>query len=151
MILDHISNAHLYEAVNPYFKKAFEFLSKTNFADLAARRYEIEGDNVFAMLNEYDTKAEKDCRPEAHLKYIDIQFMVEGFEWIGYSRLDGQKVTKVYDEKKDIAFFESEIDRIPLRVNFFTILYPTDLHAPCIKEGAVRKNRKVVIKVKADF
>jgi YhcH/YjgK/YiaL family protein len=151
MILDHISNAHLYDALNPHFKKAFDFLSKTSFTELAVGKYEIDGDNVFAMLSEYNTKDEKNCRPEAHQKYIDIQFMVAGFEWIGYSRLDGQKVTDVYNEQKDIVFFESEIDRIPLREGFFTVLYPTDLHAPCIKEGEIKQNRKVVVKVKADF
>ena len=33
-------------------------------------KYEIKGDEVFAILQSYDTKEEADCKLEAHKKYV---------------------------------------------------------------------------------
>ena len=38
----------------------------------------IDGDRIFAEIQEYTTKDPKDCRFETHRKYYDIQYVAEG-------------------------------------------------------------------------
>jgi YhcH/YjgK/YiaL family protein len=56
MITDHISNAALYFPISERMKMALEYLADTDFYQLAPGRYDLDGDNVYAMVQEYATK-----------------------------------------------------------------------------------------------
>ena len=85
MIVDNIKNAKLYYSLHPEFKAAFECLASLT-AESENKRYEINGDNCFVNLTEYENKCEAECKYEAHAKYIDIQFMVKGKEFGVFKR-----------------------------------------------------------------
>ena len=71
MIFDSIENAEMYYGLNSRIKTAFEFIKKTNFETLNEERVEIDGDNIFAMIQKYKTRNSEDAKWEAHRKYID--------------------------------------------------------------------------------
>ena len=52
MILDDLSNASLYYGVAPGVGKALRYLLDTDLEQIAEGRYEIDGDNVFALVQE---------------------------------------------------------------------------------------------------
>ena len=56
MIFDSISNCKKYEAVHSDFEKVFNFLKRADLASLAPGRYDIDGNNVYALVQEYETK-----------------------------------------------------------------------------------------------
>lgn len=146
MILDKLENFILYETLHPLFTKAFEFLQSSNFSEFTDGKYEIEGDKLFAMVQEYNTKDESEGKPEAHRKYIDIQFVYSGAELIGIAPLKDNIL--ISDEpEKDLAFYESETSFIKLEAGMFAVFFPEDLHMPGIKLNQSAKVKKVVIKV----
>ena len=104
MIIDKIENSELYKSLHPRFDKAFEFIYKTDFSQLADGKYEIENDDIFAMVQEYNTKDKTEAKLEAHQKYIDIQYIHSGVELIGVAAFKDQ-VPISNDPKKDIAFY----------------------------------------------
>jgi len=59
MIIDRIENARLYYAVHPKFEQAFNYVRQIDVHTIAAGRYEIEGDAMYAIVQEYDTKSKK--------------------------------------------------------------------------------------------
>jgi beta-galactosidase beta subunit len=42
--------------------------------------YEWKQSLFFAIIQEYNTKEIKDCVLEGHVKYIDIQYIIQGVE-----------------------------------------------------------------------
>lgn len=84
MICENIKNTKDYTGINPNFKKAFEFIINNNLNELKVGNYEIDGDKVFAFVQEYTTQAAVDKRWESHEKYIDIQYIIDGEEVMGY-------------------------------------------------------------------
>ena len=49
---------------------------------LATGTYEIDGKQVYALVQEYQSKRPADGKWEAHRKYIDLQYVVRGRnEW----------------------------------------------------------------------
>ncbi len=132
--------------------KAFIFLKSNALPELELKRYDIDGDNVYAPVSEYLTKNEEDARYEAHRGYIDIQYVVSGKELIGVAPLSNKKdVLEAYDSTKDIEFFtvtggENQL-AIPDR---FFIFFPEDAHRPGLKDGENSPVRKIVVKVKVD-
>ena len=147
MILDRIENASLYYGLNERLKKGLEYIQNTDFDKVENGKYFLDSNNLFAIVSEYETKSIDKAKLESHKKYIDIQFIVEGKEQIGYVEYTNQNPTVAYDAEKDVMFFEEEVTLLPFSKGVFGIFYPSDLHQPCIQTEKVSKVRKVVVKV----
>ena len=89
MIIDALANMDFYKNLNESLYKGLRFLRETDLATLPVGRYEIDGDAVFALVQEYETHLPEECRWEAHYTYTDIQYIVEGSEKMGWKALDG--------------------------------------------------------------
>lgn len=148
MIIDKLSNSYLYVGLGDKINKAFNYLKETNFSQVEPGKYEIDGDNIFAIVAEYQTKDENEGKLEAHKKYIDVQFVAIGNEMMGYAPLSNQKVIDEYNEQNDITFFEGEKSFTKVDVGMFAIFFPTDAHLPGIKVNERSYVKKVVVKVK---
>lgn len=148
MVLDKIENSGLYKSLHPRFDKAFEYIRITDFSLLDDGKYEIEGKNIFALVQEYNTKDAKDAKPEAHKKYIDIQYIHSGAELIGVATLQNQVIV-VSDPEKDITFYNGETSLVKLDAGMFAIFFPSDLHMPGINISQSARVKKVVIKLLA--
>ena len=148
MIIDLLSNAHLYYNQGPLFKKAFEYLAATDFSTIEKGKYELDGKNLFAIVNEYDTVHPDSEQMESHKKYIDIQYIVTGAERIGHDFLQQQTPSKAYDEEKDFMLFAEKSSFFSiLQQGMFAIFFPHDLHLPNIMIDKAAYVKKVVIKV----
>ncbi|MBK7630491.1 MAG: YhcH/YjgK/YiaL family protein [Ignavibacteriales bacterium] len=148
MIIDKLSNSNLYSGLGERISKAFTYLKETDFIKMELGKYEIEGDNVFALVNEYTTKDENEGKLEAHKKYIDVQFVAKGSELMGYAPLENQKVIDEYNEQNDITFFSGDKSFTQVNEGMFAIFFPTDVHLPGIKVNESSYVKKIVIKVK---
>ena len=148
MIVDKLSNAHLYSGLGERIKKAFAYLKETDFSKMELGKYEIDGDNIFALVNEYSTKDQSEGKLEAHKKYIDVQFVAKGNELMGYAPLENQKVIDEYNGQNDIIFFSGEKSFTQVNEGMFAIFFPTDVHLPGIKLNEKTYVKKVVVKVK---
>jgi YhcH/YjgK/YiaL family protein len=141
-----------------YFKnkerwdKAFDFLKDMDLTKLELKRLDLDGDNLYVIPSEYNTKNPEDARFEAHRKYIDIQYVVSGSELIGIAPLASQdSVLQQYDATKDIEFLSVKkgwtVEATPAK---FFIFFPDEAHEPGLKIDTNAPVRKVVVKVKID-
>lgn len=148
MIIDKLSNSQLYSSIGERINKAFTYLKQTDFSNIELGKYKIDSDNIFCLVNEYNTKDESEGKLEAHKKYIDVQFVVKGRELMGYAPLENQKIINEYNEQNDITFFEGERSFTKVEAGMFAIFFPNDLHMPGINVGDSEFVKKIVIKVK---
>ncbi len=146
MVVDHIENRESYFPLGSGIERALRYLAVTDFSSMDPGKYDIDGDNIFAIVDEYVPHSAEGCHLEAHKKYVDVQFLVHGREEVGYAPLREQKVAESYSEDKDVAFYEGVEAYIKLQESMFAIFYPTDLHKPGLGEvsSAVKK---VVVKI----
>ncbi len=148
MIIDKIENAHLYYSISPNLKKGLVAIENINTDLLEIKRYDIDGDNVYAMVQEYEPKDIKDGKFEAHRKYTDIQFMVTGTEQMGWANINNLSPTQDFDMEKDFIFgTASNISMINVPQGYFVIFTPEDAHMPCISSGEKGMVKKIVVKV----
>lgn len=150
MIIDKVQNAGQYKGISPWLDTAIDCMLQTDFGGREAGRYEVDGKNVFFMVQEPVLRAREDTKWEIHRRYIDIQMgLVEG-ESIGYAPADGIGGWEAYNEEKDIAIsYEKTPGAVcPLGKDTFMILFPQDAHRPCERAKDVSAGRKVVFKVR---
>ena len=146
MITDVLNKKELYYGVHKGFKEAFEFIEKVCKENLELGKYELDGKNLYAMVQEYDTK---ECGNwECHRNYIDIQFIVSGEEIIGWDNISEIPEGVEYNAEKDCSIFPKEGGTdIVMKAGTYCVLFPHDLHKPGMKYKNIEKVKKVVVKI----
>ncbi|WP_431090744.1 YhcH/YjgK/YiaL family protein [Paenibacillus sp. 8b26] len=151
MIVAALEQEERYRHIHLNFKQAFLFLQQTPFSELTTGKYEIDGQRVFALVQEYDTKPEAECGWESHREYIDIQYIVSGREQINYVSLDQLTGGSDYVADKDKISYESSVSpgsSLQLGAGQFAVFFPEDGHQACIRSGQTEHVKKIVVKVK---
>ncbi|MDH3349171.1 MAG: YhcH/YjgK/YiaL family protein [Desulfobulbaceae bacterium] len=146
MIIDTLENASRYGSLGPRIANALDYIKTTDFTSMAIGKHLIDEERLFAIVNDYQTIPCTEVELEGHRQYIDVQYIVSGSELIGYAPLQGQTPFKQYDKDEDFALYRGEATFVRVSAGMFAILYPQDLHMPCLGEPAVAV-RKVVVKV----
>jgi YhcH/YjgK/YiaL family protein len=151
MIADILKNRYLYESISSRIKTSLEYIANTDFSEMEPGKYELDGDNIFVLIQEYDSTPRKQGKWECHQKYIDIQYIAEGVEQMGVNNIEKMQVDVEYNSEKDIAFLSGDGDYVTFSKGSYGIFFPEDAHQPRIAPGDVpEKVKKVVVKIKIE-
>lgn len=149
MVFDTIENYKLYTKLSPQIAKALKLAAETDFENIPDGRYAVDSDRLYYIVQRYKTRplAEK---IETHRKYIDIQFITQGSERIGWAPTNQLKPYTPYNEEKDVEFFHAEKDTTLLNITAgsFAIFWPTDAHMPGCQVSRPEKVLKIVFKIR---
>lgn len=153
MFLSHISLLEREAAqLPPAVVRGLRFLASTDINALPTGRIDIDGDDLFALVQDYDTEPKAARRAESHARYIDIQYLARGRELVGYTPLPSAgRISEDLLAERDVRFHanvENECDLL-LVAGSYAVFHPTDVHRPCCCDGTPQPVRKVVVKVRA--
>lgn len=148
MILDMLSEADRYAALHPLFARAFEFLRGTDLSALALGKHEIQGEQLFAIVEDCAGRTRAEAKLECHRRYIDIQLVLDGVDEMGWKPVaECADPATEYDAARDIRFFnDAPASWIATPAGAFCLFFPDDAHAPLVSMGMIRK---VVVKIAA--
>lgn len=149
MLTTSLNLAEKYDYLEEKFRKGYEFLRNTDLKALLVGRVDIDGDALFASVQEYTTMAADTCKYEAHNRYFDIQYIVEGEEQFGYAKRADLVEEAPYDEADDMVLFK-EPDQggtVYLKAGDCIVVAPEDAHKPRCMAGKPCKVKKIVLKV----
>jgi YhcH/YjgK/YiaL family protein len=149
MILDLLVHANSYDKLGSGFAAGLAWLAKFD-PQTADGRYEIDGDNVYALVQSYDTAAPSEKKYESHRVYADIQYVAAGSELILYAPTAQLQAATAYDGTKDFLLYADPASTTPLLLGpgRFAVFLPQDGHKPGCIDGAACRMKKVVIKVR---
>ncbi|MBO9607905.1 MAG: YhcH/YjgK/YiaL family protein [Paenibacillaceae bacterium] len=155
MIIDRIDNAGLYAKLGEGIAKALAYLRETDFAGKEPGRYDIDGDHVYAFLQEFTLRPQSEGKWEAHRRYIDVHYIVSGKERLAYAPVDSLEVYRAYDEIGDFVLLRgggstnivTATNTIVAAPGTFLVFRPEDAHMVGITVDTPKPVRKVVVKV----
>lgn len=141
MILDAGAHCHRYQSLHPLFERGFRYLADTDLRALPAGRHEVDGGRMYLSIDHSHGRGHDAARLEAHRRYIDVQYTMEGDEEIGWMPLAGCGEPSVrYDDAKDIAFYGVRpTSWLSVPAGSFVVFFPEDAHAPLAGHGPVKK------------
>lgn len=150
MIIDTVKNAETYFGIHPMMEKAMEFIRDCMENEMTSGRYELDGDNLYALVMSYEPKEKDSYRYESHEKYIDIQCMTRGSEYQWCASREEAEVTDEYNEAKDVAFhaFKEQGHKLHMTAGTFAVYFPQDVHLPGMTDGTTEECTRVVVKIK---
>lgn len=142
----------------PTVREAIDYLKRTDCATLPLGKTAVDGERIFLQIQEYLSKPAEEVVLEVHRKYIDLQIVLEGEEWMGYARYEKEHPTLGdYDETADVQFFPKSVmpfwaagaespQRFRATAGTIAIFTPDDIHASQIGVEKLQKVRKMVVK-----
>jgi len=147
MVLDSLTNSERYEALNPYFKMAFDYIKNTDWSKVEPGKIELDGKNCYINVIAQAGKTPEAAKFETHNNYLDIQLPLDGTELMGFIPTDELKLPDApYNDVKDVTKFSDKTDcLVMVKPMHFAIFWPWDGHQPCIGEG---NWKKLVVKIK---
>jgi YhcH/YjgK/YiaL family protein len=149
MILDLVTNRHLYAPLGPAIARALDYLERTDLAALAAGRHELDGDRLYLVASEYLTKPAAEGRWEVHRRYVDVHVVVRGTERVGYAPAQRLDVTS-HEEERDIAWLAGSGEFLTVQPGDFMVLWPGEAHMPGMAVDAPGPVKKIVVKIAVD-
>ncbi|HEX2099546.1 MAG TPA: YhcH/YjgK/YiaL family protein [Candidatus Synoicihabitans sp.] len=136
-----------------YLEQAFDPASAVHQRILTlpvgeTQRVELPG-GCFALEQVYRTKPRAEGRLEAHRKYVDLQALVQGGEWMRVIDATELKVEEDRLEERDVRFFfdAPEASDWRIRVGDVVVFFPIDAHMPSLALGDPAVVYKTVVKV----
>jgi YhcH/YjgK/YiaL family protein len=148
MIVDTLNNSARYFVHGDRIATALKYLRDNDCTALPVGKIPIQGDQIYALVQDNTTKLREQGVWEAHRKYIDVQFVAGGVEEMGYANIQTLTIKKPYDEQADYALFDGSGSFITVPAGSFTIFFPEDGHIPgSAVDGKPAAVRKVVVKV----
>lgn len=152
MVFDKLENACVYYGMHKNMEKAFDFIKQAIEKNLPVGKYEIDGDDVFASIQEYENCPNyEEKKFEGHKKYIDIQFIVSGSEYMQICHISDVESKIAYNEEKDVEFYYDTPSFVESTVNSngYGIFFPEDIHKPGLAPDKKGVNvKKVLVKIK---
>lgn len=150
MITDQMSNLSKYDKVLPHVQSIIAYLNANDITQFEEGKYSILGEEVYMMIQNYTTQPEGNKKWESHKKYIDLQIVLSGEEFMCYHQVDLLNVSDDYKEDDDYMLYHNDVEEfsyIKVLKNHFCIFYPADGHKPGIHMQHERTVRKAVIKI----
>lgn len=150
MIVGEMNSKDRLLGIHPGMKQAFDFLEQCFAGEMEPRRYEIDGEKLYAMVFRYTPQEKEYPQYETHDKYLDIQYMVSGSEFQWYIPRKKLPANAPYQAEKDITFypFAGEGSRLALGPGDFAIYFPEDGHLPAMPDGMADECVRIVVKIK---
>ena len=152
MIKGDLNRIGDYVAKEPLLATVADFLGERRAGDLEIGKYMIDGDRVYANVQQYVTKSYDEAKYEAHDHYIDVQCIVSGEEAIYLVDREGLEVREPYNSAKDVIFYEDagETEPIILHDIEFVVIYPHEAHKPGVAPGEKKEVSKIVFKIRVN-
>ncbi|MDR3074079.1 MAG: YhcH/YjgK/YiaL family protein [Deltaproteobacteria bacterium] len=136
---------------HPVFDRAFAFLRDRDPAGFAPGRHDLDGENLFVLVQDVRTEDEAKLRYEAHARYTDVHVVITGREKQLYAA-DGAGLAVTEDKyaDRDVAFFaRPEFGNSVILEPLTYAVYPAgELHCPCCAVDRPGESvRKFVFKI----
>lgn len=129
---------------------AVSTIKSLNLKEIPLGKYTVS-DEFYYLIQEYDTKLPEDCRLEAHKKYVDIQYIIQGAEAIDVIHISSCQEEVPYNPEKDVAFYKTPdtMQRLELTEGSYAVLLPETAHKPQIAvDKKPIKIKKCVCKIR---
>ena len=141
MIFGNIKDLDNYTYLDEKIQKCFQYAAKHDLLSYEKGRHDIDGDDLFVNIVEYETTTPEERFWEAHKYYLDLHFMLRGPEQIDGNFIQNME-QKDFVEKDDFLPLEGEPNNhVVLEDGDFLLCYPADAH-----RTAVAVNKPVMIK-----
>jgi biofilm protein TabA len=152
MLLSHLDHPETYETLltHPVWREVLDWLRALP-PDFPEGIHTLrEPDLIYVNVHGYETLPREKCRYEAHKRYVDLQYLIQGEEVIEWIPRHELSPAGTFDAEKDVGFFQmpakgrADLHMLP---RHFAIFFHEDAHMPKVQADGPVRLKKLVVKV----
>lgn len=149
MIRTTLADIERYYPLADGIKTAADFIRSNDLASFPAGRYRIDGDKIFALVQEVETVPQEEALIENHMRSIDMQMTLCGNESIAYRPVAQLTKKGGYDAVADVQNYSGTTELMMHNEpgHSVSIFFPEDGHQPYIAAKSSELIKKVVIRI----
>lgn len=148
MIFGCVKNLEEYKYLDEEILKCFEYARSHDLLSYDRGSHEIEGEDLFVNIVEYETTDARNRFWEAHREYLDLHLMLRGTEQIDVNFI-GNMEQKEFVPADDFLPLEGEPNsHVVLTDGDFLICYPNDGHRTAVNVNGPEKIKKAIFKIR---
>ncbi len=145
MIVCPYKDLHRYAAIIPGLEEAMQVIDRQKTWTPGITQ--LSGGNRIVASEGITTPAgSKLC--EAHRQYLDVQYIVEGEETVGWAPLDSLTLDGEFNEQGDIGMYAGPVDYMRIGEGYCYVVFPEDAHMPAVHLDSPKNFKKMVLKLK---
>lgn len=85
---------------------------------------------------------------EAHRRFLDVQYIVEGEETVGWAPLESLTLDGEFNTAGDIGMYAGPVDFMRIGAGYCYVAFPEDAHMPGSHLDVPHAYKKLVLKLK---
>lgn len=142
---------HIEQPLSHGVKVALDFASSHDLLQFEKGSHEIDGENLFVNIVEYETTSPKKRFWEAHKDYLDVHVPLSGEEQIDLNFISNMEI-KGYEKASDFVSMEgNENASVIMTPGTYLVCDPQDAHRTAVAyKGNPQRIKKAIFKVKID-
>ena len=152
MVFGNIRDLKEYSWLEDSVQKAFAYAKEhqAEMLDYEKGRHDIDGEELYVNIVEYDTTAPENRFWEAHREYLDLHFMLRGPEQIDVNFIDNMEQKEYVPADDFLPLFGDENSSVKLLdAGDFLLCYPKDAHRTAVAvDGRTATIKKAIFKIK---
>lgn len=145
MIVCPWKDLNRYAAIIPGLEEAMKVVSE--LTDWTPRTIPLSDGNKI-LVQAGTTRNAEGRESEAHRAYLDIQYIVEGEETVGWAPLETLTPTEEFNTVKDKCMYAGPVDFMRIGAGYCYVVYPEDAHMPGVHLDEPHEYKKLVVKLK---
>jgi YhcH/YjgK/YiaL family protein len=145
MIVCPFKDLGRYAVIIPGLAEAMEAVAALD--DLTPRTVPLSDGNKI-LVQAGTTKDAATQLIEAHRNYLDIQYILEGSETMGWAPIETLTPAGEYNPAKDKIMYAGHVDFMDIAAGYCYVVFPEDGHMPGVHLSQPQDYRKLVIKLK---
>ncbi|MBE6960506.1 MAG: DUF386 domain-containing protein [Ruminococcaceae bacterium] len=145
MIVCPWKELHRYASLLPGLEEAVKLVD--SLEDLSPVTYPLSDGNK-VLIQQGTTKSSEGALAEAHREYLDIQYILEGQETVGWAPVETLTLEGEFDTAKDKGKYSGSFDFMTVRAGYCYVVFPEDGHMPGVHLDAPANFKKAVVKLK---
>lgn len=153
MLIGHLAHPNTYQSLLSHqpWPEIFNWLQKEAPAKDDGE-YELDGQQVFAIIQTLTTRPRSAGVFEAHKLYRDLHYCLAGEEVIEWAPADTLTPKGEFNSAQDYGHYEvpNQTVKTHFTPGLFGLYFPADAHMPQVAATEPNSLRKVVVKIKLD-
>ena len=146
MIVCPFKDLGRYEAIIPGLAEAVKACNE--ITDFTPRTVQLSGGNKILVQVNTTKVFNETMQSEAHRDYLDIQYIVEGEEVVGWAPLESLTLDGEFNTAKDKGMYAGYVDMVRVGAGYCYVVFPEDAHMPNLCAGEPKEIKKLVLKLK---
>ena len=150
MVFGNIRDLKDYSWLEEGVQKAFRYAQDhaDELINYEKGRHDIDGEELYVNIVEYETTTPEARFWEAHREYLDLHFMLRGPEQIDVNFIDNMEQKEYVPADDFLPLFGNPNSHAVLNAGDFLLCYPKDAHRTAVAVNGPAVIKKAIFKIK---